>query len=98
MANNPLLQPYDLKHMRLRNQIMITSHEPAYMEDGMPKEWYRAYHPERAKAGVALTMTGGRRSSPGTVQPLSAISSPTEIKSCRGCVKRPTNVTIMVAQ
>ena len=37
---------------------MITSHAPAHMEDGRPKEWYRAYHAERAKAGVALTMTG----------------------------------------
>jgi len=59
MPNDPLLQPYDLKHLRLRNRIMITSHEPAYTEDGMPKERYRAYHAERAKAGVALTMTGG---------------------------------------
>lgn len=38
---------------------MITSHEPAYPDDGMPKERYRAYHEERAKAGVALTMTAG---------------------------------------
>ena len=38
---------------------MTTSHEPAYPEDGMPKERYRAYHEERAKAGVALAMTAG---------------------------------------
>ncbi len=38
---------------------MTTSHEPAYPEDGMPKERYAAYHAERAKAGVALTMTAG---------------------------------------
>lgn len=38
---------------------MITSHEPAYPEDGMPKDLYRAYHVERAKGGVALTMTAG---------------------------------------
>ncbi|WP_313352678.1 N-methyl-L-proline N-demethylase HpbA, partial [Paracoccus sp. (in: a-proteobacteria)] len=59
MSNDPLLQPYQLKHLTLRNRIMITSHEPAYPEDGMPKERYRAYHVERAKAGVALTMTAG---------------------------------------
>ena len=41
---------------------MITSHEPAYPEDGMPKERYRAYHVERARAGVALTMTAGSAS------------------------------------
>ena len=59
MSSDPLLQPYKLKHLTLRNRIMITSHEPAYPEDGMPKERYRAYHVERAKAGVALTMTAG---------------------------------------
>lgn len=59
MSNDPLLQPYQLKHLTLRNRIMTTSHEPAYPEDGMPKERYRAYHVERAKAGVALTMTAG---------------------------------------
>ncbi|MBP6850990.1 MAG: NADH:flavin oxidoreductase [Rhodoferax sp.] len=57
--NDPLLQPLQLRHLRLRNRIMTTSHEPAYPEDGMPKARYRAYHAERAKAGVALTMTAG---------------------------------------
>ncbi len=59
MSTDPLLQPYHLKHLTLRNRIMTTSHEPAYPEDGMPKERYVAYHAERAKAGVALTMTAG---------------------------------------
>ncbi|MEP1329028.1 NADH:flavin oxidoreductase [Pseudophaeobacter sp.] len=59
MSNDPLLQPYKLKHLTLRNRIMTTSHEPAYPEDGMPKQRYAAYHAERAKAGVALTMTAG---------------------------------------
>lgn len=62
MSNDPLLQPYRLKHLTLRNRIMITSHEPAYPEDGMPKDRYRAYHVERARAGVALTMTAGSAS------------------------------------
>jgi len=30
---------------------MTTAHEPAYPEDGTPKERYAAYHAERAKAG-----------------------------------------------
>ena len=59
MSKDPLLQPYQLKHLTLRNRIMTTSHEPAYPEDGMPKDRYRLYHLERAKAGVALTMTAG---------------------------------------
>ena len=59
MSKDPLLQPFLLKNLTLRNRIMTTSHEPAYPEDGMPKERYRAYHEERAKAGVALAMTAG---------------------------------------
>src|ERR1700744_5014042 len=59
MPADPLLQPFQLKHLVLRNRIIITSHEPAYTEDGMPKARYRAYHVERAKAGVAMTMAAG---------------------------------------
>ena len=62
MSNDPLLQPYSLGSLVLKNRIMTTSHEPAYPEDGMPKDRYRAYHVERAKAGVALTMTAGSAS------------------------------------
>ncbi len=59
MSNDPLLQPFQLKHLTLRNRIIVTSHEPAYPDEGMPKERYRAYTVERAKGGVALTMTAG---------------------------------------
>ncbi|MFC3166082.1 NADH:flavin oxidoreductase [Ciceribacter thiooxidans] len=59
MSNDPLLQPFQLKHLTLRNRIIVTAHEPAYPEDGMPKGRYRAYTVERAKGGVALTMTAG---------------------------------------
>lgn len=62
MSNDPLLQPFQLKHLTLRNRILLTSHEPAYAEDGMPKAAYRAYHVARAKAGVAMTMTAGSAS------------------------------------
>lgn len=59
MSTDPLLQPFQLKHLTLKNRIMTTSHEPAYPQDGMPKQRYVAYHAERAKAGVALAMTAG---------------------------------------
>lgn len=62
MSTDPLLQPYRLKHLTLRNRIFISAHEPAYAEDGMPKGRYRAYHVERARGGVALTMTAGSAS------------------------------------
>ncbi|OJV02724.1 MAG: N-methylproline demethylase [Shinella sp. 65-6] len=58
-SKDPLLQPYRLKHLTLKNRIMSTSHEPAYSEDGMPKDRYRLYHLEKAKGGMALTMTAG---------------------------------------
>ena len=38
---------------------MSTAHEPAYSEDGMPKDRYRLYHVEKARGGIALTMTAG---------------------------------------
>ena len=59
MSSDPLLQPFKLKHLTLRNRIITTAHEPAYPEDGMPKERYRAYQVERTKGGIALTMTAG---------------------------------------
>ena len=58
-SRDPLLQPYQLKHLTLRNRVMSTSHEPSYSEDGMPKDRYRLYHVEKAKGGIALTMTAG---------------------------------------
>jgi 2,4-dienoyl-CoA reductase-like NADH-dependent reductase (Old Yellow Enzyme family) len=58
-ATDPLLQPFQLKHLTLRNRIMSTAHEPAYSEDGLPKDRYRLYHVEKAKGGIALTMTAG---------------------------------------
>ncbi|RFU82724.1 N-methylproline demethylase [Streptomyces triticagri] len=56
---DPLLQPFRLKHLTLRNRVVSTSHEPAYGEDGLPKDRYRAYHLEKARGGVGLTMIGG---------------------------------------
>lgn len=59
LSNDPLLQTYQLKHLTLKNRVMSTSHEPAYSEDGLPKTRYRLYHAEKAKGGMALTMTAG---------------------------------------
>jgi N-methyl-L-proline demethylase len=58
-STDPLLQPYRIKRLTLKNRIMSTSHEPNYSEDGMPKDRYRLYHVEKAKGGIALTMTAG---------------------------------------
>ena len=56
---DPLLEPFSLRHLTLRNRLVSTSHEPAYAEEGMPKDRYRLYHREKARGGVALTMIGG---------------------------------------
>ena len=59
MNNDPLLKPFKIKHLEIKNRLMTTAHEPSYSEKGMPKERYRLYHVERAKGGVGLTMTAG---------------------------------------
>ena len=56
---DPLLDPFRLRELTLRNRVVSTSHEPAYAEDGMPKDRYRLYHREKALGGVGLTMIGG---------------------------------------
>lgn len=58
-STDPLLQPFQLKHLTLKNRILSTSHEPSYAEDAKPKLRYKLYHEEKAKGGVALTMFGG---------------------------------------
>ncbi len=57
--SDPLLESFQLKHLTLRNRIFSSSHEPAYAEAGMPTDRYRLYHEEKAKGGVAMTMTAG---------------------------------------
>ena len=59
MATDPLLQPYRLRHLELKNRVISTAHEPAYSENGLPLERYRRYHEEKAKGGLAMTMFGG---------------------------------------
>lgn len=59
MSNDPLLTPFTINNLVLRNRIVSTSHEPSYSEDGLPKDRYRAYHVAKAKGGVGLTMIGG---------------------------------------
>jgi N-methyl-L-proline demethylase len=59
VSTDPLLQPFQLRHLTLRNRVFSSSHEPAYSEDGMPKDRYRLYHVEKAKGGLAMTMTAG---------------------------------------
>ncbi|WP_372424145.1 oxidoreductase [Salinarimonas chemoclinalis] len=56
---DPLLSPVVIGRLRLRNRILSTAHAPSFAEGGHPRERYAAYHVEKAKGGLALTMIGG---------------------------------------
>ena len=59
MSSDPLLQPFQLGHVTLKNRIFSSSHAPGYNTDGIPNERYMAYHEEKAKGGIGMTMIGG---------------------------------------
>ena len=56
---DPLLQPFRLKHLTLKNRVMSMSHASGMDDAGMPAERYQRYHEEKAKGGIALSMFGG---------------------------------------
>ncbi len=58
-SEDPLLSPFQLRHLTLKNRIMSTSHTMLYAVDGAPQQRYQLYHEEKAKGGIALTMFGG---------------------------------------
>jgi 2,4-dienoyl-CoA reductase-like NADH-dependent reductase (Old Yellow Enzyme family)/thioredoxin reductase len=59
MKTDPLLEPFQLRHLTLRNRIISTAHAPSYEEGGHPRDRYRLYHEEKAKGGIGLTIIGG---------------------------------------
>ncbi len=58
-SKDPLLQPFLLKGLKLRNRIISTSHASNVDDGGLPLERYVRYHEEKARGGLALTMIGG---------------------------------------
>jgi len=54
-----LLSPIEIRGRRFRNRAMSSAHAPGYAENGQPGERYQAYHEEKAKGGIGLTMFGG---------------------------------------
>ena len=58
-SKDPLLQPLHIRHVEFRNRIMSTSHACGLEEGRYPQQRYQAYHEEKAKGGLALTMFGG---------------------------------------
>ncbi len=56
---DPLLEPFELGGLVLKNRIFSSSHAPGYNTDGTPNDRYVRYHEEKAKGGIGLTMIGG---------------------------------------
>ncbi len=44
ITTDPLLQPFQLRHLTLKNRIMSTSHTMLYAVDGAPQDRYQLYH------------------------------------------------------
>jgi 2,4-dienoyl-CoA reductase-like NADH-dependent reductase (Old Yellow Enzyme family) len=65
-----LFQPFRIKNTIFKNRIFSAAHEPAFTEDGMTAKRYIAYHEEKAKGGMAMSMIGAStivsRDSPAT--------------------------------
>lgn len=59
LTSDPLLSPFRLGGLLLRNRIVSTSHASMLDEGGLPTERYQRYHEEKAKGGIAMTMIGG---------------------------------------
>src|SRR5262245_5898546 len=58
-TTDPLLQPFRIKTLQLRNRIVSTSHASMLDDGGVPLERYQLYHEEKARGGLAMTMMGG---------------------------------------
>ena len=59
MTADPLLEPFQLGTVRLANRVFSSSHAPGYNLDGTPSDRYVAYHEDKARGGIGLTMIGG---------------------------------------
>ena len=54
-----LFSPLTIKHLRIRNRLLSTSHAPGYAVGGRITERYLRYQEEKARGGVGLTQFGG---------------------------------------
>jgi len=51
---DPLLQPFQLKHLTLKNRILNTSHESSYAEDANPSCAINSITKKRRKIDLPL--------------------------------------------
>jgi len=54
-----LFAPLTIRGRIFRNRVLSSGHAPGYPEGGRPKGRYQAYHEEKAKGGLGLTIFGG---------------------------------------
>ena len=54
-----LLSPLKINQLTLRNRVFSAAHVPVYAVDGIPGDRYIAYHREKARGGLGLTVFGG---------------------------------------
>ena len=54
-----LFAPITFRGRTFRNRVFSSAHAPGYAESGEPRERYQAYHEEKAKGGIGLTIFGG---------------------------------------
>lgn len=59
MTADPLLSPFQLSGLRLKNRIVSTAHSSRYTSEGLPTERYRRYQEQKARGGVGLISVGG---------------------------------------
>lgn len=58
-STDPLLQPLTIKGTTLRNRVFSSSHACGLQLDGFPQDAYQAYHEEKARGGIGLSLFGG---------------------------------------
>ncbi|MFW2541218.1 FAD-dependent oxidoreductase [Primorskyibacter sp. 2E107] len=58
-SKDPLLSAFKLGKLTLRNRVVSTSHASMNDSMAMPADRYQAYHEEKARGGLAMTMIGG---------------------------------------
>ncbi len=53
----PMFTPYSLRHMKLKNRIVVSPMAQYKAVDGCPTDWHLIHYGERAKGGAALVYT-----------------------------------------
>ena len=56
-AYKSLLSPLKIKHLELKNRVASAAHACTFAQSGKPGA--QAYHEEKARGGIGLTMFGG---------------------------------------